>query len=256
MAPVDFGKTAGDYSQHRAGFPAELFERLRRFNIGLPGQRILDVGTGTGTLARGFAERGSLVTGLDPAPSMLQAGRRLAEEAGLRLNWLQGRAEDTPFRPDTFDCMSAGQCWHWFDRPRATQEARRLLRPSGHLLIAHLDWIPLPGNMVAATENLMLAYSPDWQGSSGSGLHPRWLADVATAGFQDIETFSFDVAIPYTHADWRGRVRASSPIGASLPPEKVAAFDAELRKLLAAHFPADPLFIPHRVFALICTAPI
>ncbi|MFI5352650.1 MAG: SAM-dependent methyltransferase, partial [Candidatus Binatales bacterium] len=62
---IDFGKTACDYALYRAGFPDVLFERLAGFGIGRRGERILDLGTGTGTLGRGFARRGCDVTGLD-----------------------------------------------------------------------------------------------------------------------------------------------------------------------------------------------
>lgn len=52
---VDFGKTAEDYGRFRAGMPLAFFERLAHFGIGMPRQRILDLGTGTGAIARGFA---------------------------------------------------------------------------------------------------------------------------------------------------------------------------------------------------------
>jgi len=71
----DFGATSKDYARHRAGFPDSLFERLATFGIGLPGQRIVDLGTGTGTLARGFARRGCRVIGIDISEAMLQAAR-------------------------------------------------------------------------------------------------------------------------------------------------------------------------------------
>ena len=48
---VDFGRTAADYARHRAGFPEELFERLAARGIGRAGPRILDLGSGTGSLA-------------------------------------------------------------------------------------------------------------------------------------------------------------------------------------------------------------
>src|ERR1700719_1216148 len=64
---VDFGTTAQDYAAHRAGFPKELFDRLATMGIGRSGQRLLDLGTGTGTLARGFARRGASVVGTDPS---------------------------------------------------------------------------------------------------------------------------------------------------------------------------------------------
>ena len=47
---VDFGRTAADYARHRAGFPEELFERLVARGIGRAGQRVLDLGSGTGSL--------------------------------------------------------------------------------------------------------------------------------------------------------------------------------------------------------------
>ena len=52
---VDFGRTAMDYAAYRASFPEEFFSRLEGMRIGLNGQRVADLGTGTGVLARGFA---------------------------------------------------------------------------------------------------------------------------------------------------------------------------------------------------------
>ena len=78
---------------------------------------------------------------------------------------------------------------------------------------------------------------------------------MRVAGFEDVETFSYDADVPYSHEAWRGRIRASAGIAASLPPEEVARFDAEHAALLAERFPADPLVTPHRVFALLCTSP-
>src|SRR6185369_12195068 len=67
---ADFGKTAEDYARHRAGYPDWLFERLMRRGLVRPGMQALDLATGTGYLARGLAQRGLVVTGLDIAPEM------------------------------------------------------------------------------------------------------------------------------------------------------------------------------------------
>jgi 2-polyprenyl-3-methyl-5-hydroxy-6-metoxy-1,4-benzoquinol methylase len=74
---IDFGKTAQDYGRYRAGFPPALFERLATFDIGNTGQRVLDLGTCTGTLARGFALRGCQVKGLDPSTLLTEEAKRL-----------------------------------------------------------------------------------------------------------------------------------------------------------------------------------
>ena len=252
---VDFGKAAVDYGRHRAGFPDALYDRLAPYGLGGPGQRVLDLGTGTGSLGRLFAGRGAAVVGLDPSSDLLAQARRIDAAEGLETAYVVARAETAPFGAGTFDTVTAGQCWHWFERARAAGEARRLLAPGGWLAICHFDWIPLPGNLVAATESLIEAHNPDWSWGGGTGLHPAWLADAAGAGFQALETFSFDQAVPYSHAAWRGRIRASAGVAASLPPDAVATFDRALAALLAKQFPEDPLDVPHPVFALLARAP-
>ena len=170
----------------------------------------------------------------------------------MATRYVVARAEDAGFPARSFDLVAAGQSWHWFDRERAAAEARRLLVPGGQLVIAHFDWIPLPGNVAEATEHLIEHHNPQWKFGGGTGLHPRWLRDVAVAGFRDIETFSLDVDVPYTHEAWRGRVRASAGVGASLSPERVAEFDRQLGALLRERFPGEPLSVLHRLFALVC----
>jgi SAM-dependent methyltransferase len=253
--PVDFGRAASDYARHRAGFPAALFDRLVRGGVVAPGQRLLDLGTGTGSLARGFARRGLQVTGLDPARPLLDQARQLDDAAGVAVAYVLARAESTGLADASFDVVSAGQCWHWFERARAAQEVRRLLRPGGRVVIAHFDWLPLPGNVVEATERLIRQHNPDWTHGGGTGLHPAWLADLALAGFAGLETFSFDHAVDYSRDAWRGRIRASAGIAASLAAAAVARFDAEHEALLARDFPDDPLRVPHRCWAVIGVKP-
>jgi SAM-dependent methyltransferase len=228
-----------------------FFDRLARFGVGIPGQRVLDLGTGTGTLARGLARRGCAVTGLDPSPALLQEASRQDRAVGVTIKYVTATAEQTGLPPASFDVVSAGQCWHWFDRPQAAQEVRRLLGARGWLVIAHFDWLPLPGNVVEATEHLIARHNPGWPLGGGVGMYPAWLQDLARAGFEDIESFSFDVPVRYTHEAWRGRIRASAGVAASLPPETVARFDADLQALLTQRFPDEPLPIPHRIFSVI-----
>jgi SAM-dependent methyltransferase len=173
--------------------------------------------------------------------------------AGVEVEYRIARAEDTGLAPGSADVVAAGQCWHWFDRPVAAREAGRVLRPDGRIVIAHFDWIPLSGNVVRATEKLIEAHNPEWKLGGGSGVHPWWFRDLGEAAFREIESFSYDVSVPYTPEAWRGRIRASAGVGATLAPEQVAAFDRELAALLADRFPGKTLDVPHRVFAVFAT---
>lgn len=248
---IDFGKTAADYGRHRAGYPEELYDRLARFGIGFEGQRVLDLATGTGFLGRGFARRGCDVVGLDISVPLMIEARRLDSHAGLATSYARGKAEALPTRDRSFDVVSAGQSWHWFERSAAASEACRALRPGGFIVIAHFDWITLPGNVVEATERLIVKHNPNWKLGGGLGIHPLWPRDLAIAGFVDIETFSFDVMAPYTHEGWRGRIRASAGVGGTLGPERVAAFDAELAAILREKYPGDPMGVHHRTYAVV-----
>ena len=251
---VDFGKTASDYGRYRAGYPDELYRRLVSFGVGLLDQRILDLGAGTGFLGRGFARNGCHLTASDISMQLMREARRLDADASVVVDYTRAKAEALPFAGHTFDVVSAGQCWHWFDRYAAAAEACRVLRPGGRLVIAHFDWIPLPGNMAEATEKLIEKHNPKWKFGGGLGIHPQWPRDMAVAGFKNIETFSFDIDAIYTHEAWRGRIRASAGVGASLAPEAVAAFDVELRAMLTERWPEDPMRVMHRVFAAIGVA--
>lgn len=247
----NFGKAAEDYARYRAGFPDSIFDRLQPFGVGTPGQRVVDLGTGTGTLARGFARRGCAVTGIDPDAAMLEKARELDREAGVSVDYRESQAEQTGLAAGSVDVVSAGQCWHWFDRDEAAREAQRILARGGRILIAHFDWLPLAGSVVEATERLIELHNRAWKYAGGIGIHPAWLSDLARAGFREIESFSYDLDVPYTPEAWRGRIRASAGVGASLAPDQVECFDHELRALLAREFPGEVLAVPHRVFAVV-----
>jgi SAM-dependent methyltransferase len=250
MSAPDWSATSDDYARHRQGFPPRFFEAIAREGLFAPGMRVLDLGSGTGVVARALAGRGADVLGLDVAPGQVAAARRLAEQQGLAARFEEGFAERTGQRASSFDLVVAAQCWHWFDRGLAAAEAKRVLKPGGALLICHHDWLPLPGSVAHATEFLIESHNPRWRMGRGTGFYPAWANDLGMAGFADLAFAGFDHEALYPRADWLGRVRASAGIGAALDAPAVARFDAELAALLDARFPEEPLSVPHRVFAI------
>jgi demethylmenaquinone methyltransferase / 2-methoxy-6-polyprenyl-1,4-benzoquinol methylase len=102
-----------------------------------PGQRILDVATGTGLVAFGLARRGATVTGLDQSEQMLAGARqRLAQHPGLndKITFVQGEAEHLPFDDEHFDALTFTYLLRYVDDRAATmRELARVVKPGGRI---------------------------------------------------------------------------------------------------------------------------
>ncbi len=106
------------------------------------GERVLDVGTGTGVVALTAARAGAAVTGLDLTPELLVQARDNECIAGLDgIEWTEGDAESLPYPDASFDVVLS-QFGHMFaPRPEvAAAEMRRVLKPGGRIVFA--TWPP------------------------------------------------------------------------------------------------------------------
>jgi ubiquinone/menaquinone biosynthesis C-methylase UbiE len=106
-----------------------------------PGQRVLDVATGTGNVAIRAAEAGAQVVALDITPESLAAGRREAEAVGVSVEWVEGDAQRLPFADGEFDVVtsSAGAIFAP-DHQTVADELLRVCRPGGTIgMITFVD---------------------------------------------------------------------------------------------------------------------
>jgi demethylmenaquinone methyltransferase / 2-methoxy-6-polyprenyl-1,4-benzoquinol methylase len=98
-----------------------------------PGQRILDVATGTGMVAFGLARRGATVVGLDQSEHMLSAARQRVA-AAVNPTFIQGEAEHLPFADGEFDALTFTYLLRYVDDRAATmRELARVLKPGGRI---------------------------------------------------------------------------------------------------------------------------
>lgn len=252
MTKVDFGKSADDYALHRKGFPPSIMTRLADLQVGLPGQSVLDLGTGTGLLALEMARRGCDVVGLDPSETLLAKAREAARREGLSTRFVRGVAEDTGLETDSFHVVTVATAWHWFDKSKAAQEARRVLKQDGRLAITVLEWHFLPNNVLTETLNLIREYVPKTSHPHPSTLHyPECTDDLVSAGFNRWEAFGYIEPITYTHEGWRGRVRASQGVGPAMDTRTLSAFDDAMANMLSCKFPKEPMTVDHRISAIV-----
>jgi SAM-dependent methyltransferase len=244
---IDWGRTSSDYAEFRPGPPASFYERLRALGVGIKGQRILDLGTGTGVLAREFALAGCRAAGVDISAEQIEAARTLTREERIAVEFRVAPAENTEFPVASFDVVTANQCWLYFDRDRAAAEVKRLLVPNGVLVVSHFTYLPRLDPIARRTEELVLRFNPQWTAADWSvdvPEIPRWVrGDFTLAG-----SFVYDEAIPFTREGWRGRMRACRGVGAALSPAEVERFDQEHAAMLGASVP-ERFHVLHRLNA-------
>ncbi|HEX6586977.1 MAG TPA: class I SAM-dependent methyltransferase [Solirubrobacterales bacterium] len=102
---------------------------------------VLDVACGSGNATIPAARTGAEVTGLDLTPELLEAGRVNAAEAGVKIDWVEGDAEQLPFDDASFDVViSVFGCMFAPDHRKAAEEIARVLRPGGRIAVC--AWTP------------------------------------------------------------------------------------------------------------------
>jgi ubiquinone/menaquinone biosynthesis C-methylase UbiE len=134
----EFDRLAHRYDRRWEAYTdATVRATLERFSVA-EGERVLDVGCGTGVLLEALADaapRASLV-GIDVSREMLAVARQRG--AGV-LRWVTGDVAALPFTDGRFDAAVTSNAFHfWIDPAAALREIRRVLKPAGRLVVT--DW--------------------------------------------------------------------------------------------------------------------
>jgi SAM-dependent methyltransferase len=130
-----FASTVPLYEELRPPYPAEFFRNVA-LRLGFGKQhRLIDLGTGPGLLALGFAPYVGRIVGVDPEPAMLAAATEAAKRASQAFTLIEGNAEDLPDDIGTFDVVTIGRALHWMDRDAISARLERLVAPNGAILV-------------------------------------------------------------------------------------------------------------------------
>jgi len=203
-----FDDTAVDYERIESVLAlgsGAWYRRQALLRAGLkPGMKVLDVGCGTGLLAReALAVIGpdGALTGIDPSPGMLAEGRSALPAAAF----IEGRAERLPVPDAQADFLSLGYALRHIDDVQvAFADFRRALRPGGRLLLLEITrpegwlgrfllklymrlFVPLVARMLARREGTPRLFRYYWDTIEACIKPPEVLAALERAGFTEVQ---------------------------------------------------------------------
>ena len=127
-AKTRFSSRVEDYVRYRPGYPAALYDFLKKQIPLGNGSSVAELGSGTGIFAEPLLKGGCTVFGVEPNAEMRAAAERLLAGKYPQFHSVSGSAEATTLPGRSVDLVAAAQAFHWFDPAGAAAECRRILR--------------------------------------------------------------------------------------------------------------------------------
>lgn len=223
----DWGKASKEYAKYRDIYPKEFYEKLAGLSLGVQGQKVLDIGTGTGVIPRNMYVYGADWTGADISENQIAYAKRLSQEAGMNIRFLISAAENIDFPDESFDLITACQCFMYFDKDVLLPRVHRMLKTDGHFVVIYMAWLPEESEIAKTSEEMVLKYNPSWTGAHMTRYTletPPWCKDL----FEPVHMLTYDLPVTFTRDSWHGRMKACRGIGASsLSRDEISAWENE-----------------------------
>ena len=197
-ASARFNGRVENYLRYRPRYPQEIIPFLQR-EIGLTGDwRVADVGSGTGFLAERFVELGCDVTGVEPNTAMREAGDSyLGGSRNFRS--VDGTAESSGLPGASFELVTAGQAFHWFEPASTREEFKRILRSPGWIVLVWNSRPAALSNVTLEYESILEKLEQEYQNVAEKNTRPETIdhfldngAALKQACFPNLQSYTWD----------------------------------------------------------------
>lgn len=228
--PFDWGKTSKDYAKYRDIYPQTFYQKIISRGLCTQGQSVLDIGTGTGVIPRNMYRYGASWTATDISENQIEQAKLLSD--GMDISYYTVPTEAINFPDNSFDVITACQCFWYFNHERIHDKLWKMLKTEGHLLVLYMVWLPYEDSIAGESEKLVLKYSPNWSGA-GATVRPISIPDCYKEKFEIAYHEEYKLKVPFTRESWNGRMKACRGVGASLKESEVVIWEQEHRQLLS-----------------------
>ncbi len=228
----DFGQIAADYAKYRDIYPEKFYNKIYDLGYYHKLQKVFDIGTGSGVVPRNMYKYGADITAADISENQIKYAREISKRDGIKIKYIVGSDSSLDFNNNSFDCITACQCWFYLDHKIFAPKAYEWLTANGKLGIFYMGYLPDEDIIAQMSEKLIRKYNPDW---SGYGDYRRkiQLPEIYDDYFDTEYNDIFDVKVPFTRESWNGRIKSCRGVGAELTEDKINEFECEHMKMLS-----------------------
>lgn len=250
-----FDRIAAEYDRHRPTYPDVLLDHVCEVAALGAGDRVLEIGCGTGQLTRGLLDRGLRVSAIEPGERLIALARQNLGDAG-DVEFVNARFEDAPLTRERFRAVLAASAMHWVDPDVGWRKAAGTLAPGGTLALVQYVGLNEPGSaddqlaLLSAIAKIAPEPAASWPAHRGleailAGVHERrgnvsdvwaWLGshevarDHAAPLFDDTQIAALPRLIEQT-ADEVNALLGTLSFWSELSPEQRRAVEHENRIL-------------------------
>ncbi len=235
-----------DAYRYRPPYPQEVFSILGGL-ITIEPRTVLDVGAGSGDIARLLVPQVERVDAVDFSRSMIEQGKRLPNGDHPHLHWIYGKIEEVPLSPP-YALITAGSSIHWPDWSIAFPRFQAVLAPAGFLAVIDRRTLPMPWDDELGKIRKEFSLRKGHKGSSAS----KALAELNRQGFfkQQGEVQTKPIPFQQSVDDFiEGLHSRSGHAKERMGPQQVADFDQQVKSLLL-HFHPDGM-LPLQVVGIV-----
>ncbi len=220
-----------DAYRYRPPYPEEVFSILNGLITTEP-RTVLDVGAGSGDIARQLVMRVERVDAVDFSQSMIEQGKQLPNGDHPHLHWIYGKIEEVPLSPP-YALITAGSSIHWPDWSIAFPRFQSMLTPTGFLAIINRRTLPMPWDDELGEIRKQFSLRQDARGASA-------IIELEKQGFFKKLGEQKTAPVPFRQSldDFIEGIHSRSGFAkARMAPQHVADLDQQVRTLLLQFHP-------------------